>query len=381
RLMKIYEPAAMQAVIYEGPFNISVKEHPKPVIINESDAILKVQIAGICGSDLHMYRGHQKTTTGHIMGHEFVGIVEDIGSEVSRFKVGQKVMSIFSPMCMKCWFCEHGYTNRCVNGPSFGSMSLNGGQSEYVRVPYADSTLETIPPEVSDEQMIIMCDIFPTGYYGAMKALMKLKNGRETAESIVGGTLHAPSALRPNFKQQPLSEAVVVCLGCGPVGVCAVLTAKVLGAGTVYAVDSVDDRLEEARKMGAIPLNLNTDDISAIVKSVTGGRGADAVVESVGNQSALKLAFDVVRACGVISSIGFHQSELPFTGFEAYSKNIDLNMGRAAVRPVFGEALKVFAENQDKFADFITHRMPLAEAPKAYEIFEKHQARKVILTL
>jgi threonine dehydrogenase-like Zn-dependent dehydrogenase len=224
---------------------------------------------------------------------------------------------------MKCWFCEHGYTNRCVNGPSFGSMSLNGGQSEYVRVPYADSTLETIPPEVSDEQMIIMCDIFPTGYYGAMKALMKLKNGRETAESIVGGTLHAPSALRPNFKQQPLSEAVVVCLGCGPVGVCAVLTAKVLGAGTVYAVDSVDDRLEEARKMGAVPLNLNTDDIPAIVKSMTGGRGADAVVESVGNQSALKLAFDVVRACGIISSIGFHQSELPFTGFEAYSKNIE----------------------------------------------------------
>ncbi|KAH8697579.1 chaperonin 10-like protein [Talaromyces proteolyticus] len=382
----------MQAVVYEGPFNIVVKEKPKPVIIDECDAILKVQLAGICGSDLHMYRGHQETTTGHIMGHEFIGTVEEIGTAVRRFSIGQKVMSIFSPMwklaatelighSMKCWFCEHGYTNRCVNGPSFGSMALDGGQSEYVRVPYAESTLEAIPDEVSDERMIIMCDIFPTGYYGAMKALMKLKLGKETAESIVGDILHTPSALRPSFRQQPLSQVVVVCLGCGPVGVCAVLTAKVLGAGTVYAVDSVEDRLEEARKMGALPLNLKTDDVLATVKSATDGRGADAVVESVGNQSALRLAFDVVRACGAISSIGFHQSELPFSGFEAYSKNIDLNMGRAAVRPVFGEALKVFAENQDKFADFITHRMPLAEAPKAYEIFEKHQARKVILKL
>ncbi|CRG88850.1 hypothetical protein PISL3812_05885 [Talaromyces islandicus] len=358
-MINICETKAMQAVVYEGPFSISVKEQPKPVILAESDAILKVQVTGICGSDLHMYRGHQKTTTGHTMGHEFIGIVEDIGSEVSRFKVGQRVMPIFSPMCMNCWFCEHGYTNRCTNGPSFGSMALNVGQSEYVRVPYAESTLEAIPDEVSPEQMIIMCDIFPTGYYGAMKALMKLKNGRETAESIVGGTLYAPSVLQPSFKQQPL----------------------ILGNGTVYAVDSVEDRLEEARKMGAIPLNLDTDDIPAIVKSVTGGRGADAVVESVGNQAALKLAFDVVRPCGVISSIGFHQSGFPFTGFEAYSKNIDINMGRAAVRPVFGEGLKVFAENQDKFADFITHRMPLAEAPKAYEIFEKRQARKVVLTL
>ncbi|CAI7606242.1 unnamed protein product [Penicillium manginii] len=350
----------MQAVVYEGPFNIVVKEKPKPVVIDETDAVLKVHIAG---------------------GHEFIGTVESVGSAVSRFKAGQKVMSIFSPMCMQCWFCQHGHTNRCVNGPSFGSMSLDGGQSEYVRVPFADSTLEFIPEEVSDEMMIIMCDIFPTGYYGAMKAITKLMRNNDTAESIVGGTLHAPSALRPEFQKITLDKAVVVCLGCGPVGLCAILTAKVLGAGTLYAVDSVDDRLEEARKMGAQPLKLGTDDIPEIIKAATDGRGADAVVESVGNKSAMRLAIDLVRACGVVSSIGFHQGELPFTAFEAYSKNLDINMGRAAARPVFGEALKVFSENQDKFSDFITHRMPLADAPIAYQIFEKHQARKVILTL
>lgn len=224
---------------------------------------------------------------------------------------------------MQCWFCQHGHTNRCVNGPSFGSMALEGGQSEYVRVPFADSTLEFIPEEVSDDIMIIMCDIFPTGYYGAMKAITKLMRNNETAESIVGGTLHAPSALRPNFQKVKLDEAVIVCLGCGPVGLCAVLTAKVLGAGTVYAVDSVDDRLEEARKMGAQPLKLGTDDVLEIIKSVTDGRGADAVVEVVGNKPAMRLAIDLVRACGVVSSIGFHQGELPFTAFEAYSKNLE----------------------------------------------------------
>lgn len=224
---------------------------------------------------------------------------------------------------MKCWFCEHGYTNRCANGPSFGSMSLDGGQSEYVRVPYADSTLEFIPEEVSDEMMIIMCDVFPTGYYGAMRAMNKLRRNTETADSVIGGTLQALSALKPTFKEQKPDDLVLVCLGCGPVGLCAVLTAKVLGAGTVYAVDSVEDRLKQAEKMGALPLNLQTDHIDAIVQSVTNGRGADAVVESVGNKSAMRLAIDLVRPCGVISSIGFHQTEFPFTAFEAYAKNIE----------------------------------------------------------
>jgi threonine dehydrogenase-like Zn-dependent dehydrogenase len=202
-------------------------------------------------------------------------------------------------------------------------MSLDGGQSEYVRVPFADSTLEFIPKDVSDEMMIIMCDIFPTGYYGAMKAITKLLHNNDTADSIAGGALHAPSALRPKFQKITLDQIVVVCLGCGPVGLCAVLSAKALGAGIVYAVDSVDDRLEEARKMGAQPLKLGTDDIPEIVKAATDGRGADAVVESVGNKSAMRLAIDLVRACGVVSSIGFHQGELPFTAFEAYSKNLE----------------------------------------------------------
>ncbi|KAJ5263936.1 chaperonin 10-like protein [Penicillium angulare] len=281
---------------------------------------------------------------------------------------------------MECWFCKHGYTNRCQNGPSFGSMALDGGQAEYVRIPFADSTLETIPEDVDDDLMMLMCDIFPTGYYGTMKALTKLMQNTETAETIFNFK-PVPSAPKLYYTRQELKDVTVVCLGCGPVGICGVLTAVALGAGTVYAVDSVPDRLEQARNMGAIPLTLGVDDIVSIIKAATDGRGADAVVENVGNRAAMRLAFDLVRACGVISSIGFHQSDLPFDAFEAYSKNIDLNMGRAAVRPVFGEALRILTEHQDKLSSFISHKMPLREAPAAYDMFEKHQARKVLFTL
>lgn len=201
-------------------------------------------------------------------------------------------------------------------------MALDGGQAEYVRIPFADSTLETIPENVSDDMMMLMCDIFPTGYYGAMRALTKLMRNTETAQSIFGFE-PAPSAPSLSYTRQKLQDVTVVCLGCGPVGICGVLTAVVLGAGTVYAVDSVPDRLEQAKNMGALPLKLGTDDIPAIIKAATGGRGADAIVESVGNKAAMRLALDLVRACGVISSIGFHQSDLPFDAFEAYSKNIE----------------------------------------------------------
>jgi threonine dehydrogenase-like Zn-dependent dehydrogenase len=222
----------------------------------------------------------------------------------------------------QCWFCKNGTTNRCTQGIAFGTQGLNGGQSEYVRVPFADTTLRKVPSGVPDDLLIMMCDIFPTGFYGASRALQHFEianrgrfqtNGFSEATGTNGNGLSSSA---------PLSEAVFVCLGCGPVGLCAILTLITKGVGTVYAVDAVDDRLEEARKMGASPLKLGQDDITQIVKDATDSRGADAVVEVVGNKAALRSAFDLVRPCGYLSSIGFHQSDLPFTGLEAYQKNI-----------------------------------------------------------
>ena len=153
----------------------------------------------------------------------------------------------------------------------------------------------------------MMCDIFPTGYYGAMRAIEFIQR---------------PLLQSSGFVAQPLKEAVFVILGCGPVGICALLTARTKGVGSIYVVDSVDERLAEAEKMGGIPLKLGRDDIPKIIKEATDGRGADAVIEVVGNKAALRSAFDLVRTCGVLSSIGFHQGEVPFTAFESYQKNI-----------------------------------------------------------
>lgn len=167
----------------------------------------------------------------------------------------------------------------------------------------------------------MMCDIFPTGYYGATKAINAF------AKSILPND--TPLKVNGNhpidtneFIQQSLHDAVFVCLGCGPVGLCAILTARSKGVTTIYAVDSVGERLQEAKKMGAIPLKLGQDDIEGIVSNATEGRGADAVIEVVGNNAALKSAFKLLRQCGVLSSIGFHQGELPFTALECYQKNL-----------------------------------------------------------
>lgn len=217
---------------------------------------------------------------------------------------------------MNCWFCQQGHTNRCVHGAAFGTQLLAGGQAEYVRVPFADGTLSLAPNQLSDEILIMMSDIFPTGYYGATRALASFGPPRDkTAMSNGNGNARG-------FHQQSISDAVVVCLGCGPVGLCAIITAKARGVGTLYAVDSVDDRLAEAEKFGAIPLQLGRHDVHEVIKEVTDGRGADAVIELVGNKSALRSAFDLVRPCGVLSSVGFHQGDLPFTALECYQKNL-----------------------------------------------------------
>ena len=155
------------------------------------------------------------------------------------------------------------------------------------------------PPDIEDELLVMMSDIFPTGYYGAMRAITPLSQ-----------------------LTQPLSSTVVVCLGCGVVGLCAVLTAVSKGCGTVFCVDTVEDRLAEAQRMGGIPLRLGVDDIKATVLKATDGRGADAVIENVGNEAALTMAFDLLRVCGHLSSVGFHQSAMPFTALQGYQKNI-----------------------------------------------------------
>ena len=189
---------------------------------------------------------------------------------------------------MKCFYCTHGASARCTSVALFGSPSLDGGQAEYVRIPFADGTVVRAPASVSDQALILMADIFPTGFFGARNAF---------------------DMLAPNT---PAGDAVVVVVGCGPVGLCAIVSALEWKPARVFAVDSVVSRLELARGLGAEPLNFGEGKERMVerVREVTGGRGADAVIEVVGLSPALRTAFDLLRPFGVISSIGVHNAEV-----------------------------------------------------------------------
>ncbi|KAL2181561.1 chaperonin 10-like protein [Thermothelomyces heterothallicus CBS 202.75] len=353
-------PATMKAVVFHGPRKIAVEDRPTAVQ-DPKDVIVKVQYTALCGSELHVYRGHQPSPTGFIMGHEFVGTVVQAGDQVKSVSLGDTVVAPFTVSCMDCFYCTHGASSRCTNSLLFGCEALDGGQAEYVRVPHADGTVDEDGNEEDGRRraLVLMADIFPTGFFGAKNAFGLLRE-----------------------QGQPAGEAVVVVVGCGPVGLCAIVSALERGPRRLFAVDSVPSRLERARALGAEPLNfLGEGGVEAVLRTVreaTDGRGADAVIEVVGLSPALRTAFDLVRPFGVISSIGVHNAEIPWSGDEAYSKNLRLQMGRCPVRSIFPEALPVLVKNQDKFSFMFDKIMPLSKAAEGYDLFDQMKVQKVI---
>ncbi|KAI3336778.1 GroES-like protein [Xylariaceae sp. AK1471] len=348
-------PTTMNAVVFDGPYKVSLQQRPVPKIQEDSDIIVKVHVAGLCGSKLHMFRGHEPAGTGFIMGHEFTGTVIAAGKDVQTVKIGDKVVAPFTVSCMNCFYCKNGYSSRCVHNTLFGSERLDGAQADYLRVPFADGTVVKAPSEIDDEALILMADIFPTGFFGARNAFDSL------------GT------------QDP-TEATAVVIGCGPVGLCALVSALEYKPKYLFAIDSVDSRLERARSLGAEPLNFKADPEGMIkrIKEVTEGRGADIVIEVVGLKPALRTAYEVIRPFGFISSIGVHNSDMPFTATDGYDKNVRVQMGRCPVRSVFPDALKVLALKQHMFSFMFEHIMPLSKAVSGYEMFDKMQVQKVI---
>ncbi|KAI1167844.1 GroES-like protein [Nemania serpens] len=348
-------PDTMNAVVFDGPYKVSLQQRPVPKIQDDTDIIVKVLAAGLCGSELHMFRGHEPAAAGFIMGHEFTGTVVSLGKNVQTVKIGDKVVAPFTTSCMNCFYCKNGYSSRCVNSLLFGSERLDGAQADYVRVPFADGTVVKAPSEIDDKALILMADIFPTGFFGARNAFNSLG-------------------------MQDPAEATAVVIGCGPVGLCAVVSALEYKPKYLFAIDSVDSRLEIARSLGAEPLNFKTDPegITKRIKEVTEGRGADVVIEVVGLKPALKTAYEVIRPFGFISSIGVHNSDMPFTATDGYDKNVRVQMGRCPVRSVFPDALKVLAKKQHVLSFMFDHIMPLSEAISGYDVFNKMQAQKVV---
>ncbi|CAD5267657.1 MULTISPECIES: alcohol dehydrogenase family protein [unclassified Imperialibacter] len=346
----------MKAITFQGKEKLSFETVADPTIIQPTDVIVKVALTAICGSDLHVYREHEKGLDyGTVMGHEFFGEVVEVGSAVTGLKKGDRVVSPFTTSCGVCYFCKIGLTCRCLQGQLYGWVEhghgLHGAQAEYVRVPLADSTLVKSPEGLSEEQVLLTGDIFSTGYFCAENA-----------------------GVRPGGRY--------VVLGCGPVGLMAILAAKIQGADEIWAVDSVPERLAIAQRYGAVAVDLSKTDAKQFILEQTNGIGADAVMEVVGNPSAQQLAFDVVRPGGIISSVGVHTaSNFTFSPVDAYNKNITYKTGRCPARHYMSKLLPLLGSQQIDLSAIISHRLPLAQGVEGYRIFDQKldKSLKIIL--
>lgn len=346
----------MKALVFKGIQDVKVVDVSKPEIIGPGDAIVKMESAAICGSDMHVYHGREKgIDVDTIMGHEFVGTVIEVGSEVSVFKPNDRVISPFTVNCGKCFYCKIGLTARCEKSQLYGwvedGKGLQGVHAEFVRVPMADSTLLSIPDNVSWLEGNLLADIASTGYFGA-----------EMAE------------LKP--------ESICVVIGCGPVGIMAIKAAKYLGVKTIFAIDSVNFRLEFAGKEGAIPINFLEKSVREEIKKATNSRGADCIIEAVGSKSSMKTSFKLLRPGGILASVGVQAfDQIPFSPPEMYDKNITLKAGRCSSRYYAEKLLPLIQSKSLNISDVVTHTFKLEDAEKAYRFFdeEKEQCLKVTL--
>lgn len=336
----------MKAITFLGIQSVAYETIPDPFIEEPTDVIVKMDHCAICGSDLHIYHGRETGIDKHTcMGHEFTGEVVELGKNVKSFSIGDKVVSPFTTACGSCFYCQNGLSARCIQNQIYGwkekGIGLQGAQAEYIRVPLADTTLMDYRPfDLKSEDAILAGDIMSTGYFGAKLCDIK------------------PSD-------------VIVIVGCGPVGLLAAFSAVTLGARTVFSIDTVDYRLDAAANFGAISLKLNSDTVQHI-KDKTEGRGADAVIEAVGNESAQQLAFDLVRPGGIISTIGVHTTDgFVFKPADVYNKNITYTSGRCPARSLMPEILPMIANHKKSLASIFTHKMKLSAGVKAYEIFDK----------
>jgi threonine dehydrogenase-like Zn-dependent dehydrogenase len=345
----------MRALVLHGPNDVRVESVPDAALSDARSALVRVTRASICGSDLHLYHGTVPSVAGTIVGHECVGIVEEVGSDVRRFKRGDRVIVPGVIGCGDCEPCRRGYVVGCVNWfqKVYGvSLELPGAQAEALHVPHADANLLPSPSDLSDEQLLFLTDILPTGYYAA-----------ENAEIAPGKT--------------------VAVVGCGPVGLFAVLSAQLFGPARVLAIDKVPHRLELARKLGAAPIDASMLDPRTAIFEATDGQGADAVIEAVGLPDTVQIAFDLVRVGGVVSVVGvLLQPDFPFPMGTAFMKDLTFRIGLVNVPRFAPILLPLIRSGRIDPTALISHRLPLDEGRRAYEMFDKKQdgCLKVALT-
>jgi alcohol dehydrogenase len=345
----------MRAIVYHGPAKLAWEEVPMPVVIDDTDAVVRVDAVTICGTDLHILKGDVPAVTdGRILGHEAVGTVESVGTGVKNVNVGDRVLVSCITACGACRYCREGSYGQCLGGGGWIlGHKINGTQAEYVRVPFADTSTYQVPAGVSDEQILMLADILPTGY----------------EVGVLNGNVGPGD--------------VVAVVGAGPIGLSAMMGARLYSPAHVVAIDLADTRLDAAKQFGAdIVVNNSREDALAVVRELTGGLGADVAIEAVGVPATFELAAQLVRPGGHIANIGVHGQPATLHLEELWIRNVTITTG--LVDTYSTPTLLRLTQGRQIDADrFITHHFTLDQFEEAYDVFGRAAdtgALKVVLT-
>lgn len=333
----------MRALVYHGPGNKAWEEVPRPTVQDDTDAVVRVDATTICGTDLHILKGDVPTVTdGRVLGHEAVGTVEEVGAGVKNVKPGDKVLVSCISACGACRFCREGRYGQCLGGGGWilGHL-IDGTQAEYVRVPFADTSTYAAPEGVSDEQLLMLSDILPTGYE------VGVLNGRVSPGDVV---------------------AVV---GAGPIGLAAIAAARLYSPAHVVAIDKADARLEAAKQFGAdVTVNNDRQDPHEVIASLTDDLGADVAVEAVGVPATFELAAALIRPGGRVANIGVHGEPATLHLEDLWTRDVTVTTGLVDTYST-PTLLKLIVARQVDAQRFVTHHFRLDEMMDAYDTFAR----------
>jgi alcohol dehydrogenase len=345
----------MFAVVYHGPGNKAWEEVPDPQIIDDTDAIVRVDSVTICGTDLHILKGDVPAVTdGRILGHEAVGTVEEVGAGVKNVKVGDHVLVSCITACGACRYCRDGMYGQCLGGGGWIlGHKIDGTQAEKVRVPFADTSTYAVPEGVTDEEVLMLADILPTGY----------------EVGVLNG------AVRPGD--------TVAVVGSGPIGLAAIMGARLFSPAHIVAIDLADSRLEAAKRFGAdVTINASTQDPVALVREMTGGLGADTAIEAVGVPASFEQCTELIRPGGRVANVGVHGAPAALHLESLWIKNVTIMTGLVDTYST-PTLLRLVTSKQLDSEKFVTHRFALGDFMEAYDVFSRAAdtgALKVVLT-
>ncbi|MDB6007258.1 MAG: Alcohol dehydrogenase GroES domain protein [Prosthecobacter sp.] len=344
----------MNALVYHGPGKKNLQDMPRPALKEAADAIVRITKTTICGTDLHILKGDVPAVTeGRILGHEGIGIIEEVGTGVTRFHKGDRVIISCITSCGKCEYCRRGMCSHCEQGGWILGNTIDGTQAEFVRIPWADTSLHPIPENADEESMVMLSDILPTGYEcGVLNGCVKPGD-------------------------------MVAIVGAGPIGLATLLTAQLYTPADIIMIDVDEHRLDIAKRLGATKLIDNSDGRAMTkIMSMTHGRGVDVAIEAVGIPATFNLCQTIIAPGGHIANVGVHGKSVPLHLETLWSQNITITT-RLVDAVTTQLLLKTILSGRLMPKQLISHRFTLGDVMNAYETFGnagREQALKVILT-